>query len=108
MPHTAQIPFAFFANIADKHERQRVPDAHRPQQGCNPQHGGNTGAIVRNTGSVNPASLLADIQRGIRRKNRVDVRAERNETPAKSGMSSKYVADIIDANVIEPDFAETL
>src|SRR5215471_19746742 len=100
VPHTPQIAFPFLSNITDKHKRQRMPDAHRSEQGGDRQHRCHTGAVVGNSGTVNAASLLTDIKRRVGGKNSVDVRAERNVAASKARMRSKDISHIVDADVV--------
>src|SRR5580658_7350761 len=105
--HAAQVAFALFADIADEDKRKRVTDAHRPQHGGDAEHGGHAGAVVGNSRAVEAASLLADVQRRVRRKNRVDVRAEGDVAASETGMRTEDVANVVDADIVERNFAKT-
>ena len=61
MAHAAEVAFSLFAHVADENEWQRMPDPHRPQQCRNGQHRGHAGTVVGDPGTIQAASLLADI-----------------------------------------------
>ena len=108
VPHAAQVTFTLFPHIADKHERQRVPQPHRAQQRRNRQHCRDPRPIVGNSRPIQPASLLSNIQWRVRRKYGVNVCAQRHVALSKSGMHAEHVAHIVDANIVQPDFAKAL
>ena len=85
-----------------------MSNADRAQQGGDGQHGGNSRAVVGNSGPVNAASLLADIQRRVRGKNRVNVGAEGYIPLAEAGMNAENISHIIDANVVQSGLAKAL
>ena len=108
VPHAAQVAFALFAHISDKHKRQRMPDANVAQQRRNRQQRRHACTVVGNPRPVDAASLLADIQRCVRRKHGVNMRTQRHIAPSKSGMDAEDVAHIVDANIVQSDFAKAL
>ena len=83
-----------------------MPDTNVAQQRCNAQQRGNACPVVRNSRPVDAASLLADIQRRVRGKHGVNMRAQCHIAPSKSGMDAEYVAHIIDPNIVQPDFTK--
>src|SRR5262249_13456966 len=54
------------------------------------------------------ASLVTNVQRRVRRKDGIDVRTERDVAASEAGMRTEDVADIIDADVVQPNFSEAL
>ncbi len=108
VPHPTQIAFALFAHIANKNKRQRVPHPHRTQQCGNREHRRHARAVIGNSRPIQSAALLANVQRRVRRKHSIDVRAQRHIALSESGMQTEHVAHIIDANIIEGDFAKAL
>ena len=108
VPHPSEIAFSLFANIANEHERQGMADAHRSQQRGDRQHRHNSSSVVGDAWPVNAASLLANVEWSIGRKHRIDVRGERNIAPPKPRMRAEDIADIVDANIVQPDLAKAL
>src|SRR5208337_4672886 len=100
VPHPAEVAFAFFSNVADEHEGQRMADAYRAQQRGDGQHRDHAGSVVGDSGAVDAASLLANVQGRIRRKYGVDVGAERDVAASEAGMRTENVAYVVDADVI--------
>ncbi len=95
MTHAAQIAFAFFSDVADEDIGQRVRNARACQHTGHGQHRGNARAVVGNSGAIQAAALLPDIQRRGRRKHGIDVRAERNVSAAVAGTNAEHVADFV-------------
>ncbi len=115
VPHAAQIALTFFAHITDKHKRQRVPQPNHSQQRGNPKHRRHARAVVGNSRPIQPAALLPDVERSVRGKYGIDVRAQRHIPLPKSrfhepepGMHAKHVAHIVNANIVESGFAKAL
>src|SRR5580692_11844840 len=61
VPHAAEVALALFADVPDKHERQRVRNSRTPQHACNGQHRGNTSTVVGDARAIQPAALLPNI-----------------------------------------------
>src|SRR5882757_6065414 len=72
------------------------------------QHGDDARAIVGNSRSEKPCSLLPNIQRRRGGKHCIDMSAERNITVSVTRMQRKNVTDFIRLPVAETDLAETV
>ncbi len=107
MTHAPQVAFAFFPYIADKQNRQSVPDAQRAQRCHDGQHGGYARAVVGNSRTVQAAALLPDVQRRACGKHRVHVRAERDVAVPVAGMHAENVADFIGVDRFQAELAKT-
>ena len=72
------------------------------------QHRRHSRSVVGDARPVNAASLLANVEWSIGRKHRIDVRGERNIAPPKPRMGAEDIADIVDANIVQPNLAKAL
>ena len=108
MAHAAQVAFTLFADVANKDERQSMPEPNGPQNCSNSQHSRYARTVIGNARTVEAASLLSDVEWRAGGKDRVNVRTERNVTPAETGMNSEHVAHVVAVNVIKTYFLEAL
>src|SRR5262249_40925345 len=104
--HASKVTFAFLADIADKKQSQGVANTDVLQSRRNRKHGGNAGSIVGDAGAVQPASLLADVQRRACGEDCVQMSTQTDVARAMTGMRSKDVADLVLMNLLEPRFVE--
>ncbi len=106
MAHAAQVAFSFFAHVANEDEGQGVRNLRAGNHGRDGEHGGDTGAVVGNSGAIQASALLADVERRGCRKHGVDMRAEGDVAVAVTGAESEDVADLVDLDMGEADFTE--
>ena len=78
--HAAQVAFTFFSHVADKHKRQRMRNSPAREHTGNGQYRRNARAVVGDTRAIKAAAFLPDVERGRRRKYRVDMGADRHKT----------------------------
>src|SRR5262249_38743736 len=107
MGHTTQIAFALLAHIADENKRSRVRKIEVLKCCCNGKHCGYTRRIVRNTRTVEFAPLLADVERSVGGKDRVQVGADRDHRSRIAALATEDVPDAVLVHLRQSERAKT-
>src|SRR5258708_8705528 len=72
------------------------------------EHRRNARTIVGDSRAIQAAALLPDVQRRRRRKDRINMRAESNETAPIAGTNAEHVANLVHLHFGEPEFAKAV
>src|SRR5581483_8308692 len=107
MPHAPQIPRALLAHVADKHDGKLMGQLHGTQRTCDREHGSHPRAVIGDPGTVEPGTLLADVERSAGRENRVYVSADGNETAAQATPGAEDISHIVNAHFFKFQFLES-
>src|SRR5208282_965825 len=97
MPHATQVALAFFSHIADEKEWGAVREFRGLRSASNRQQGDNSRRIVRDPRAVQLLAIAAHRNLGVRRKNRVQVRTQRDIwcSLVTAGTDAERVTDLV-------------
>src|SRR5438067_8705621 len=97
--HAPQIAFALFPYVADEQKRSsmRKIEICKRRGGC--EQCGHARSIVGNARAVKLPALLPDIERGVCRKNCIQMGADGNDSPRDTRIAAENVANAIFVNL---------
>lgn len=108
MPHSAEVAFALFSNIADKENGRPVREAAGLHHRCGREQGSNAGSIVGDAGAYELLPLATDFERRARGENGIDVGTEGDERTLirSAGTDAGYVSGLVDFDLLKAEIAK--
>ena len=106
--HTPQVALTFFPHVPDEQKWLCMANARCSQHASDGQQRGDSRTIIGNSGTVKPRSLLANIQRRSRRKDSINMRADRNIVLSSSWTNAEDIAHVVAVNILKPKVNKSL